>query len=85
MFYLDTSAFRKVRVKEEHSTALRLSIRPVDVDRRLSAVTMVVLAETTLLAARSVGTSDLRTLDALHLATVPVITPGLPDDWWRRD
>ncbi len=91
MLYLDTSAFLKVLVNEEHSKALRLALRSADVwsstllaveahraalrlgiaasdvDVRLAAVTLIVPSETTFAAARSIGTIELRTLDALHL------------------
>ena len=91
MLYLDTSAFLRILVDEEHSTALRtllsgadvwsstllaleahraalrLGIAANEVDLRLAAVTMIVPSESTYLDARSVGTGELRTLDALHL------------------
>jgi hypothetical protein len=92
VLYLDTSAFLKILVDEEHSrplrralsrttawsstllaveahrVALRLGIAAAEVDVRLAAVTLVVPSETSYVSARSVGTAELRTLDALHLA-----------------
>ncbi len=53
---------------EAHRAAFRLDIQPALVDRRLAAVTLIVPSETTYLSARSVGTADLRSLDALHLS-----------------
>ncbi len=53
---------------EAHRAALRLNIQPALVDRRLAAMTLIVPSETTYVSARSVGTAELRTLDALHLA-----------------
>lgn len=93
IWYLDTSAFLKMLVAEEHSAELRRHIRKCDlwsstllaveahragprlglgtaiVGQALSAITMVVPSETTYTSARSVGVPELRTLDALHLAS----------------
>lgn len=92
LFYLDTSAFLKLLVAEEHSaalasfaadvdlwsstllgveahrSALRAGIDPAAVDALLEVVSLVAPGGTTFLAARRVGPSTLRTLDALHLA-----------------
>ena len=54
---------------EAHRAALRLGIPPEEVDHALAAVTLVVPSETTFMTARSIGTADLRTLDAFHLAS----------------
>lgn len=91
--YIDTSAFLKLLVAEEHSVALRrhvrkheqwsstllaveahragpqLGIDTLAVEEALRAVTMVVPSETTYHSARTVGVRELRTLDALHLAS----------------
>ena len=93
IWYLDTSAFLKLLVAEEHSAALRryvrsrelwssvlltveahraaprLNIDTAVVARALCTVTIVVPSETTYSSARSVGVPELRTLDALHLAS----------------
>lgn len=93
MFYLDTSAFLKLLVQEEHSDTLRrsilneslwastllaveahraasrLAVPAARVDELLDSVTLVIPAEATFLAARSIGEAQLRTLDALHLAS----------------
>lgn len=93
VLYLDTSAFLKLLVAEQHSTALRRSLRSaelwssalLDVEahraaRRLGleegavvtaleAVSLIVPTETTYAAARMIGPDELRTLDALHLAS----------------
>ncbi len=53
---------------EAHRAALLLGIAPEEVDHALAAVTLVP-SETTFMTARSIGTADLRTLDALHLAS----------------
>lgn len=53
---------------EAHRAALRIGVSAADVDLRLAAVTLVVPSETMFVAARTVGTSELRTLDALHLS-----------------
>ena len=53
---------------EAHRASLRLGIKAEEVDNALAAVTLVVPSETTFMTARSVGTAELRTLDALHLA-----------------
>ena len=53
---------------EAHRAALRFGISAHEVDNALAAVTLVVPSETTFMTARSVGTAELRTLDALHLA-----------------
>lgn len=92
MRYLDTSAFLKLLVDEEHSAALRealigqevwsstilaveahraalqLGIDRSAVDLRLAGVTLIVPSESTFVSARAIGTSELRTFDALHLA-----------------
>ena len=93
IWYLDTSAFLKLLVAEEHSAALRRHVRSLElwsstllgveahraaprldletdsVTRALSMITIVVPAETTYSTARTVGVPELRTLDALHLAS----------------
>ena len=53
---------------EAHRAARRLGIESETVDAFLASVTLVTLSETTLQSARSVGSDELRTLDALHLA-----------------
>ncbi len=53
---------------EAHRAGLRLGVRPDVIDDVLSKITLIVPSETTFMAARSVGNSSLRTLDALHLA-----------------
>lgn len=92
MLYLDTSAFLKLLVDEEHSADLRAALpeqavwssmlldveahraaRRLGLDvravrRALEFVTLVTVAEGTLASARTVGSDELRTLDALHLA-----------------
>ena len=133
MLYLDTSAFLKLMVEEEHSkklrramsakemwsstllsveahrAALRLNISTREVDARLAVITLIVPSETTFEAARSIGPAILRILDALHLAAalelgvnldgivtydrrlalgcelvgVPVVAPGLEQNWWQ--
>lgn len=93
ILYLDTSAFLKLLVAEQHSAALRraldgaelwsstlldveahraarrLGVDGAAVTAALEAVSLVVPSEATFAAARSVGTDELRTLDALHLAS----------------
>lgn len=93
IWYLDTSAFLKLLVAEEHSIALRRHLRsrelwsstllaveahraaprldldPAVVAKALSVITMVVPSETTYSSARTVGVPELRTLDAMHLAS----------------
>ena len=93
IWYLDTSAFLKLLVAEEHSAALRRHVRSLElwsstllaveahraaprlnlnkdvVARALSTITIVVPSETTYSSARTVGVPELRTLDALHLAS----------------
>jgi predicted nucleic acid-binding protein len=92
MLYVDTSAFLKLVVAEEHSRQLRtalsatacwastlldveahraarrLGISAEAVTSALDAITLVELADQTLVSARSIGPEDLRTLDAIHLA-----------------
>lgn len=93
VLYLDTSAFLKLLVAEQHSAALRralaaaelwssilldveahraarrLGVQEAAVVTALDTVSLVIPSETTYAAARTIGSDDLRTLDALHLAT----------------
>ena len=54
---------------EAHRVSQRLGVPGGVIDSFLSAVALVSLSETTMLTARTVGTPDLRTLDAIHLAS----------------
>ena len=54
---------------EAHRAAQRLGVPSPVVDEFLAAVTLISLSESTMLTARTVGTQDLRTLDAIHLAS----------------
>jgi uncharacterized protein len=54
---------------EAHRAARRSGIDRAIVEARLRPVTLVAPAETTFVAARTVGSDSLRSLDALHLAT----------------
>ena len=54
---------------EAHRAALRLGVAYDEVDIRLAAVALVAPSETSYFSARTIGTSMLRTLDALHLAS----------------
>lgn len=93
VLYVDTSAFLKLLLTEEHSGALRTvlstadvwssqllgveahrgarraRLTPATVDAELDKVTLVLPTEATFNAARSVGSANLRALDALHLAS----------------
>jgi predicted nucleic acid-binding protein len=93
MQYLDTSAFLKLLIREQHSDAmaaavegadlwastllaveahrgaLRLGVPTDEVDGLLSEVTLVLPAASTFHTAQAVGGAELRTLDALHLAS----------------
>lgn len=94
VWYLDTSAFLKLVVAEEASTAMRrwfaragpcwssyllrtealrsatrLGIEHQAVADALDAVSLVLPAASTFLAAANLGPPALRSLDALHLAT----------------
>jgi len=60
---------------EAHRAAMRLGISPSDVDTTLERVSLVLPAASTFHAARMVGNTELRTLDALHLATALEIGP----------
>lgn len=92
VLYVDTSAFLKLLVDEEHSEAVRTELsdaelwssvlldveshraaRRLGVDRdvlrgALDAIALVQPSATTFATARDVGGTELRTLDALHLA-----------------
>lgn len=93
-WYLDTSAFLKLVIAEDESTAMRawfaanatcwssqllrtealraahrLAIDDRVVDEALDAVSLVLPGPATFLAAGSLKSSALRSLDALHLAT----------------
>ncbi len=99
--YIDTSAFLKLLVAEEHSGVLRryvnerglwsstllaveahragprLGIDALAIDEALRVLTMVVPSETTYSSARTVGVRELRTLDALHLASAMELADDL--------
>ena len=53
---------------EAHRAAQRLGVPAGVIDSFLSAITLITLTETTMMNSRTVGTDDLRTLDAMHLA-----------------
>jgi len=53
---------------EAHRAAVRLGVPADEVDALLDEVSLVLPAASTFHAAQSVGTDELRTLDALHLA-----------------
>ncbi len=53
---------------EAHRAGRRLGLDPGVVARAVGVVTLIVPTEETLVSARSVGSTSLRTLDALHLA-----------------
>ena len=93
VWYVDTSAFLKLLVAEEHTPDLRRFVRErelwsstllaVEAHRAgprlgldaavlgeaLRTITLVVPTEATYSSARTVGIPELRTLDALHLAS----------------
>ncbi len=99
--YIDTSAFLKLLVEEEHSAAMRryaaehalwsstllaveshragprLGIDQQVMDEALNVVTMFVPSESTYNSARKVGVRELRTLDALHLASALELSEDL--------
>ncbi|MGE0881543.1 MAG: type II toxin-antitoxin system VapC family toxin [Acidimicrobiia bacterium] len=54
---------------EAHRAALRLDIPSGEIDALLDEITLVFPAPATFHAAQSIGQVNLRTLDALHLAT----------------
>lgn len=62
---------------EAHRSALRLGVPADEVNGLLNQVSLVLPAASTFLAAQTIGTAELRTLDALHLATAIEIGPEL--------
>lgn len=62
---------------EAHRAALRLAVSSADVDAVLSEVSLVLPSEETFRSAQFIGRAELRTLDALHLATAIEIGPEL--------
>ncbi len=62
---------------ESHRAGPRLDIDPLVIDEALKVVTMVVPLEATYNSARKVGVRELRTLDALHLASAMELADDL--------
>jgi uncharacterized protein len=54
---------------EAHRAAKRLGVPDAEVDELLTEVSLVLPAAATYFAAQSIGSAELRTLDALHLAS----------------
>jgi uncharacterized protein len=54
---------------EAYRASMRLGVPVANVERVLASVTLTVPSETTFNTAKSVGQPELRTLDALHLAS----------------
>jgi uncharacterized protein len=54
---------------EGHRAARRLEVATDTVAQHLEAVTLITMADETIVLARTIGNDTLRTLDAIHLAT----------------
>lgn len=62
---------------EAHRAGLRLGANREEIENLLREVSLVLPAASTFQVAQYVGTAELRTLDALHLATALEIGPEL--------